>query len=38
MKLKDLKEGQIIELRWEYWDHDIDAFEPRTHPHGSIAP
>ncbi len=30
MKLKDLKEGQIIELRWEYWDHDMDAFEPRT--------
>lgn len=25
----DLKEGQIIELRWEYFDHDQEEFEPR---------
>ena len=25
----DLKAGQIIELRWEYFDHDQAEFEPR---------
>jgi hypothetical protein len=30
MKLEDLKTGQIIELRWEYWDHNKDGFEPRV--------
>lgn len=29
-ELKDLKKGQIIELRWEYWSHDMDEFAPRT--------
>ena len=29
MKLEDLQRGQIIELRWEYWNHDMDTFEPR---------
>jgi len=30
MKLEDLKAGQMISLRWEYWNHDIESFEPRT--------
>jgi hypothetical protein len=30
MKLKDLKRGQIIQLRWEYWDHIEDGFLPRV--------
>jgi len=29
IKLSDLKRGQLIELRWEYFDHDLDEFEPR---------
>ena len=29
MKPQDLKEGQIIELEWEYFDHNMDEFEPR---------
>ena len=28
-KPTDLKEGQIIELKWEYFDHDMEHFEPR---------
>ena len=30
MKLEDLAKGQIIKLRWEFWDHDMDGFEPRV--------
>lgn len=29
IKLSDLKRGQLIELQWEYFDHDLDEFEPR---------
>lgn len=30
MKLEELKQGQIIELRWEFWDKGNETFKPRT--------
>ena len=29
MKLEDLKKGQAIELRWEFWDKSREDFQPR---------
>ena len=29
VRMEDLKKGQIVELKWEYFDHDMDHFEPR---------
>ena len=30
LTLKDLKAGQMIELRWEHWNNVNEEFEPRT--------
>ena len=30
MKLEELKPGQIIELRWEFWNKPNEVFRPRT--------